>query len=110
VTLSDPPDVGIIYRSRVCRATWAEFITAATPQFLGYQLWAQPQYGGLEYLLKNAQGASSTKVVGTNTYRTVLGSWNYSVKACYSVYSIPGVDPDPESAGSGEIGACTPWQ
>jgi hypothetical protein len=104
-------DRATVYFSSTCRAAWADFQTDAPDTFLHFQLWAQPQYGGIEREPRNSAGDNYTKVAGTtNLYRSVLASWNYSVKACWSTYSLPDVDPDPIPSEDGNSGECTEWQ
>jgi hypothetical protein len=95
-----------IFYSPACRAAWGEFVINGSPPYLDIQLWAQPQYGGTKYLPLSPDGFNSTLVAGTtNIYRTVLASWEYSLKTCHSTYPFP--DSDPE--GDPEHGQCTPW-
>jgi hypothetical protein len=107
---------GTVYRSRTCHATWAEFDFDQDPSgipFLVLQLWMQKPYGSLERILRRGDGAHFIKVTGTtDVYRTVMLSWDYSVKACfYDRFTTgPDYDPDPESIGNQEIGGCTGWR
>lgn len=105
---------GWIYFSSTCHATWAEFILddPSCCTYLHLQLWMQPQYGGVERIPRNDEGLHFTKVEGTSSvYRTVLLSWDYSVKACFFDHYTNGedIDIDPESTGDQNVGACTPW-
>lgn len=94
-----------LYYSRACQAAWAEFIINGTPPYLGLQLWAQPTYGGSEWKPLNADGFQSTLVAGTtDVHRTVLASWDYSLKACHSTSYQSGSDPEGTDDGD-----CTRW-
>jgi hypothetical protein len=100
------PGTANLFYSRACQAAWGEFIINGTPPYLDIQLWAQPQYGGTKRLPLNPDGLNSTRVEGTtNVYRTVLASWEYSLKACHSYYPFPGLDPEGDSTS----GDCTKW-
>jgi hypothetical protein len=111
IYISASSDRVTVYFSPACQATWADFQTDAQDTFLHFQLWVQPQYGGIEREPRNSAGDNYTKVAGTtNLYRTVLASWNYSVKACYSLEFTSGVDPDPIPSEDGNSGECTEWQ
>ncbi|MER5701196.1 hypothetical protein ABT023_04455 [Micromonospora sp. NPDC002296] len=104
-----------IYRSRGCQAAWGEFVFQRDPSDFNYlilQLWSQPQYGGKGAIQRHGSGAHFTLVAGTTkTYRTVMASWDYSVKICYAdLYPTPqDIDPDPESTGAGASGGCSNW-
>jgi hypothetical protein len=105
---------GSIFFSSACHATWAEFVfdNPSCCTFLVLQLWMQPQYGGVERILRNDKGEHYTLVEGTtNIFRTVLLSWNYSVKACLFDRYTEGkdIDIDTESTGDQNDGGCTPW-
>ncbi|WP_157743159.1 DUF2690 domain-containing protein [Micromonospora coriariae] len=105
-----------IYRSRACGAAWADFDFTTAPDYswLFLHLWAQPAYGGKGRIIRNGSGQHNTLVAGTTkTYRTVLVSWDNSVKLCFGDgYQIPGneYDPDPDTTGDGPSGACSTWQ
>jgi len=104
IPLSDPATPAVAYYSPACHAVWYEFRTPSSAEFLHFQLWWQPTYGGVQRLMKGASGSAYERVAGTtDRYRSVMASWDYSIKGCYGTQWSSDGEP------SHPYGGCSSW-
>lgn len=94
-----------LYYSEACRAAWGETTYHCPSSECYLQLWYTEPFGYAE--------RAHVARADTPRTRTLLSSWNNSVKACLvPTASGATMDPDPQGLGtyaSGQIGACTRW-
>jgi hypothetical protein len=121
VAVATPNPPAHFFYSPTCRSVWVEF-DMHRDNWWSFWMWSQPQYSGVEKVVRGALppdcpsctlGMHEVAVAGfPDVHRTIMVSWEYSVKACVVYYTGGGsaeIDPDPTGNAFGNSGGCSRW-